>query len=160
MKEYHKIQTVFKRDPANNHKTLLLGEYSLPEFEFLKDCNWVFTEKVDGTNIRVMFDGERITFGGKTERASIPAELLNGLNQHFLPLIEVFREKFSDGVCLYGEGYGNKIQKVGKLYGDKQMFILFDVKIGDFWLNRVDVEDVADKLSLERCPHHWPWHPR
>ena len=37
MKEYHKIQTVFKRDPDTKFKTLLHGEYSLPEFEFLKN---------------------------------------------------------------------------------------------------------------------------
>lgn len=45
MKEYHKIQTVFKRDMATKHKTLLIGDYSLPEFEYLKDNTWVFTEK-------------------------------------------------------------------------------------------------------------------
>ncbi|MCP4215045.1 MAG: RNA ligase family protein, partial [bacterium] len=73
MKQYHKIQTVFKRDPENRHKTLLEGEFSIPEFEYLQDNDWIFTEKVDGTNIRVMFDGEKITFGGKTERAQIPA---------------------------------------------------------------------------------------
>ncbi len=37
MKKYHKIQSVFKRDAKNNHKTFLLGEYSRPEFEYLKD---------------------------------------------------------------------------------------------------------------------------
>jgi len=56
MKEYHKIQTVFKRNPKNKLKTLLHGNYSIPEFEYLKDNEWVFTEKVNGTNIRVMFD--------------------------------------------------------------------------------------------------------
>ena len=69
MKEYHKIQTVFKRDPDNNFKTLLMGEYSLPEFEYLKDNKWVFTEKVDGTNIRVIWDGKDIFFKGKTDKA-------------------------------------------------------------------------------------------
>jgi hypothetical protein len=54
MKEYHKIQTVFKRDPSNNYKTLLEGEFAIPEFGYLQDNEWVFTEKVDGTNIRVM----------------------------------------------------------------------------------------------------------
>ena len=52
MKEYHKIQTIFKRDPENKFKTLIYGEFSLPEFEYLKNNTWIFTEKVDGTNIR------------------------------------------------------------------------------------------------------------
>ena len=109
MNEYHKIQTVYKRDPATKFKTPLEGDFSLPEFEYLKDNVWVFTEKVDGTNIRVMFDGETITFGGKTERAQIPVPLMNRLNQKILPQLEMFKAIFdSDRVCLYGEGYGAK----------------------------------------------------
>ncbi len=152
MKEYHKIQTVFKRNPETNFKTLLEGEYSLPEFEYLANNQWVFTEKVDGTNIRVMFDGEKITFGGKTDRASIPNQLVNRLNERFLPQIETFMKSFSDGVCLYGEGYGAKIQKGGGNYRQDQDFVLFDVKVGDWWLRRGDVEEIANGLNLDVVP--------
>ncbi len=152
MKEYHKIQTVFKRDPATNMKTLLENNYSLPEFEYLAGNQWVFTEKVDGTNIRVMFDGEQITFGGKTDRAQIPAALAKRLNELFLPQLELFKELFADGACLYGEGYGAKIQKVGINYRPDQDFVLFDVKIEDWWLQRRDVEDIAQKLNLDIVP--------
>jgi len=69
MVEYHKIQTIFKRNPETNFKTLLEGEYSLPEFESLKNNEWVWTEKVDGTNIRIMWDREKVVFGGKTNNA-------------------------------------------------------------------------------------------
>ncbi len=55
MKEHHKIQTVYKRDPATKHKTLIADDFSLPEFEFLRNNEWIFTEKVDGTNVRVIF---------------------------------------------------------------------------------------------------------
>ena len=51
MELYHKIQSVFKRDPATNHKRFLMGEYSLPEFEYLANNEWVATEKIDGTNV-------------------------------------------------------------------------------------------------------------
>ncbi|OQX79431.1 MAG: hypothetical protein B6D64_04905 [Bacteroidetes bacterium 4484_276] len=152
MKEYHKIQTVFKRDPETNMKTLLENNYSLPEFEYLAGNQWVFTEKVDGTNIRVMFDGEQITFGGKTDRAQIPAALAKRLNELFLPQLELFKELFADGACLYGEGYGAKIQKVGINYRPDQDFVLFDVKIEDWWLQRRDVEDIAQKLNLDIVP--------
>ena len=80
MKEYHKIQTVFHRDPDTKFKTLLEGRFSLPEFEYLQNNEWIFTEKVDGTNIRIIFDGE-LTFGGKTDRAQIPNQLVNKLVQ-------------------------------------------------------------------------------
>lgn len=152
MKEYHKIQTVFKRDPATNMKTLLENDYSLPEFEYLAGNQWVFTEKVDGTNIRVMFDGVQITFGGKTDKALIPAALAKRLNEHFLPQLELFKELFADGVCLYGEGYGAKIQKVGINYRPDQDFVLFDAKVEDWWLQRRDVEDIAQKLNLDIVP--------
>ena len=54
MNEYHKIQTVFKRDMQKNGKTLLEGHWTLPEFEYLSVNIWSWSEKVDGTNIRVM----------------------------------------------------------------------------------------------------------
>ena len=76
--KYHKIQTVYKRDPVTKYKTLLEGEYSLPEFEYLADNEWVWTEKVDGTNIRVMWDGwKKLSFGGRTDNAQIPTPLVN-----------------------------------------------------------------------------------
>lgn len=155
MKEYHKIQTVFKRDPDNNHKTLLEGDYSLPEFEYLQNNIWVFTEKVDGTNIRVMYDGKEIAFGGKTDNAQIPAFLVKKLQESFLPQAHKFTEKFGEEptqVCLYGEGYGAKIQKGGGNYRPDQDFVLFDVKIGDWWLKREDVEDIAKFFGLEIVP--------
>ena len=91
MKEYHKIQTIFKRNPLTNYKTLLEGDYSIPEFDYLKDNTWVFTEKVDGTNIRVMWDGKAITFGGKSDNAQIPVFLINKLRERFYP--KQFAEK-------------------------------------------------------------------
>lgn len=110
MKEYTKIQTVFLRDPETKFKTLLEGQYALPEFAYLADNAWIFTEKVDGTNIRVMI-GQSVTFGGKTDDAQIPARLLTRLEERFLPQSDALFEAFPEGGCLYGEGYGAKIQK-------------------------------------------------
>ena len=153
MKTYHKIQTVFKRDPETKFKTLLENEYSLPEFEYLKKNKWIFTEKVDGTNIRIMFQDGKITFGGKTDRAQIPNQLVNRLNEKILPLLDKFIEIFNDAeVCLYGEGYGAKIQKGGGNYRVDQDFVLFDIKIGHWWLKREDIEDIANKLNLDIVP--------
>ncbi|WP_133512378.1 RNA ligase family protein [Candidatus Thiosymbion oneisti] len=153
MKEYHKIQTVYKRDPATKHKTLIEGDFSLPEFEFLQHNKWIFTEKVDGTNVRVIFDGETITFGGKTDRAQIPAVLMNRLNEKFLPQTDNFKEIFNgNSVCLYGEGYGAKVQPGGGKYRQDPDFVLFDVKIDEWWLQRRDVEDIAEKLGTDTVP--------
>ncbi len=152
MNEYHKIQTLFKRDMERNGKTLLEGQWTLPEFEFLAGNTWVFTEKVDGTNIRVMLKDGTVTFGGKTDSAQIPAQLVARLNERFLPLAATMQKVFGCDACLYGEGYGAKIQKGGGNYRSDQDFVLFDVKVGDWWLQRNDVEDVAKKLGLDIVP--------
>jgi len=152
MNEYHKIQTVFLRDPATNFKTLLEGQYAEPAFDYLANCWWMFTEKVDGTNIRVMWDGERVTFGGKTNDAQIPVHLLARLTELFPS--ERLRSVFDCGdVCLYGEGFGAKIQKGGGRYkADGGDFILFDVKVGGVWLERPNVSDIAEKCGVPIVP--------
>lgn len=151
MEKYHKIQTVFKRDPETNFKTLL-NEFSLPEFALLKNIQWVFTEKIDGTNIRIMFDGEKVRFGGKTDNAQIPIFLLNVLQDKFTS--EKFKKVFpdADNICLYGEGYGAKIQKGGNYLSDRTDFILFDCMIGDWWLLRGTCEQIANDLSIDIVP--------
>lgn len=152
MREYHKIQTVYLRDPATNLKTLLEGQYALPEFEYLVNNQWVFTEKVDGTNIRVMIHDGRINFGGKTDNASLPAPLVARLEALFHWQLDRLLEMFPDGGCLYGEGYGAKIQKAGGSYRSDQDFVLFDIKVGDWWLQRDAMMDVAGNLGLDVVP--------
>lgn len=157
MKEYHKIITVYLRDPENNHKTLLEGTWAKPEFELLKDIDWICTEKVDGTNIRVMWDGENVRFGGKTDNAQIPSVLQQALQDTFAnnKMKECFPD--ADHVCLYGEGYGKKIQKGGNYLPDRADFILFDVKIDEWWLTREANEDIANKLNIKVVPVIGVW---
>lgn len=157
--EYHKIQSVYMRDPATKFKSFLVGQWATPEIEYLADNEWEFDEKVDGTNIRVMFMNPAllgictVRFGGRTDDAQIPAYLYARLQELFP--IDKIAEIFPDceNVILYGEGYGAKIQKGGGDYKpDGVDFILFDVRVGNFWLRRGAVEDVAAKLSLNTTP--------
>jgi len=152
MIKYHEIKTLFNRNPETNYKTLIEGDFALPEFEYLQDNEWTFTEKVDGTNIRIMWDGEALKFGGKTDNAQIPVFLYDRLNEIFTG--DQFQELFEDTpVCLYGEGYGAKIQKGGGNYISGGVdFVLFDVSIGDWWLQRKAVEDIANNLALRIVP--------
>lgn len=144
MKEYHKIQSVFKRDEKT--KKFLLDEWSLPELEYLRDCTWVWDEKIDGTNIRIHWENGSRTFGGRTDNAAIPATLVKRLEELFPP--EKLREALGEGpATLYGEGFGARIQN-GHAYLDHQDFILFDVNIGGWWLERQNIEEVAGKLGL------------
>lgn len=153
--EYHKIDSIYRRDTKGN---MLFGEYSRPEFEYLAGNTWVFTEKVDGTNIRLTYPGTPIFRGnehahiyGRTDNAQIPKFLLDRLVELMRPA--PFEDVFTDGaVVLYGEGYGAKIQKGGRYLAEGCDFVLFDVKVGDWWLRRDAVEDVADKLGLATVP--------
>jgi hypothetical protein len=151
--EYHKIQSVYKRDMTSKRRMLIDGEWAMPEFEYLAGNEWTFTEKVDGTNIRVLFNEGCITFGGRTENAQIPARLVRRLNERFLPLVAKLSDVFADGAAvLYGEGYGAKIQKGGENYRPDQDFVLFDVRVGQWWLQRADVHDVAQNLGIDAVP--------
>jgi len=156
--KYHKIVTVFKRNPETKFRTLLEGDWATPEFEYLKNNKWIFTEKVDGTNIRVMWDNDKVRFGGRTDRAQIPAFLIDRLQDLFPSekLAECWPHHLSDDelrVCLYGEGYGAKIQKGGGNYkSDGCDFVLFDVSVDGVWLRRGSVEDIAEKLGIEAVP--------
>jgi len=146
MNEYHKIQSVFKRD-LKTHK-FIIGDYSLPEFEYLENNLWIWTEKVDGTNVRIMWNGIGLKFGGRTDSAQMPTRLMAKLHDIFKP--EMFAE--FDNIILYGEGYGAGIQKVGHLYSPNAEFVLFDIKISDWWIKRSDVVGIAEKLGINVVP--------
>jgi len=155
--EYHKIQTVFNRNPDTKYKTLLMNEWSRPEFEYLANNQWTWQEKIDGTNIRVQVNElGQIKFGGRTDNSQIPATLVNKLHDLFPyeKVNTVFRaDCFNDNVILYGEGFGAKIQKGGGNYiSDGVDFILFDVLVDNWWLKREDVEDIAEKLEIRVVP--------
>ena len=150
MNEYCKIQSLWKRDTKGK---VIQGDYSLPVFEYLKNNLWEFTEKVDGTNIRIAYRNGQVSFGGRTDNAQIPAKLGNYLKDWFTVerLAPIFPDCKDVDVVLYGEGYGAGIQKGGGNYSQEQSFILFDVKIG-LWLERKNVYDIARKLGVSDVP--------
>lgn len=153
MIEYNKIDTLYKRDMEGSKK-LLEGEFRNPTVEFLKDNVWQFTEKVDGTNVRIFWDGHNVQFGGRTDKAQMPAPLVNHLNSVFsTPEAEqIFEEKFGETpVILFGEGYGPKIQN-GGLYRNDVSFIMFDVLIANNYQPRESVEDIAKAFGVDVVP--------
>ena len=151
MDKYHKIQNLYLRDPIDNYKTVLEGQYTLPEFRYLKDIQWVFTEKVDGTNIRIIWSGVNVSFCGRTNRSDIPVHLFRKLKEIFTP--DLFLENDLNPCCLYGEGYGTKIQKGGESYiSDDCDFILFDVLYKSHWQSRYVIDDIARKLKIKTVP--------
>lgn len=155
MKKYTKIDTIFERD-INGTKKLMEGNFRDKTVEFLKDNEWICTEKIDGMNIGIVWDGHTVSYQGRTERAEIPAALLDSLNECFGGSIneELFEQKFGEmQVILFGEGYGRRIQ-VKRGYKSKPKFILFDVYLPeqDLWLERDSIEDIAQTFNIGAVP--------
>lgn len=157
MISYVKIETPYKRDERGTKK-LIEGDFRNDAVSYLSNVMWNWTEKIDGTNIGVVWDGHSVTFQGRTERSLIPSELVNRLNELFGGNVneELFEQKFGETkVILFGEGFGRKIQKGGGNYiPDGVDFILFDVYLpdSDLWLQRDAIEDIASVFNIRIVP--------
>lgn len=167
-KEYVKINSLWKRngwyfdqDKKNSpdyqagRQSFIIGDYAEPEFGNIK--KWAVEEKVDGTNVRIIYKDGKTSFGGRTKDAQMPPMLLKYLQETFSDsnLSKVFpckeEEKYSS-VILFGEGYGPKIQAAGSNYRKDIGFILFDVLVGNWWLKRDDVLGISEQLGIPMVP--------
>lgn len=156
---YPKVNTLFKRDQNN---IIIPDCYSKEEFKYLENVPFECTEKIDGMNIRVEItndpeEGLTIKFRGRTDAANIPPNLLAVLKdiftvQNVMDSIVIDPYKTMEAT-VYGEGYGNGIQKVGSKYlKNDNSFILFDVLIDGNWLSRESCECIANKLGCDIVP--------
>lgn len=103
-------------------------------------------EKIHGTSAHVFWDFEKKEF-----------TFFSGGEKHdrFVSLfdIEVMKEKaislLSNSVTFYGEAYGGKQQGMSGTYGPDLKFIVFDVKIGEHWLDVPKAESLALSMGFE-----------
>jgi len=164
--KYPKIDTLYNRGddfkviPDEDH--LRLKEAALIR-------RWTVTEKIDGTNTRIIFEpncmeggcateviGPTVFYGGRTDKTD-PSMFER------LGLVDLFDKVFTvdklaaafpdmDGpVVLFGESYGPKING-GGAYSSVPSFRLFDVLVGNWWLERSSVEDIAAQLDIKAVP--------
>lgn len=145
MKEYQKIETLYRFDNVSKKYT---HEFYNPIINYLKDCSWIVSEKIDGTNIRVHWDGHRVEWSGRTDASQLPKEVESLLQETFGESEIIFEQNFGEKeVFLFMECYGGKIQ--GGLYGGKERLIGFDVMIGDTYLDKMIIKDIFDKFGVE-----------
>lgn len=153
MKEYMKINNIFKFDEKYRNIVGMADTYQI-----LRNIEWIGTEKIDGTNIRIYWDGHEIQIAGRTDKSQIPTHLMEYLSNTFLTqeMEYVFEQIFGEKeTYLFGEGYGFKIQADGDKYFEDRKnvgFILFDVNINGFDLSRDNVNNIADRLGLKYVP--------
>ena len=152
MSEYPKIETLYERD-MDTFK-VKPGVFRNPVYNLLKTWHW--TEKINGTNIRCIWNPqlttENLIFHGRTDAAEIHKDLMAHLQNTVLSakLFEVFS---ANQVVIYGEGYGAGIQKGGGDYSPTKKFIVFDILVdGKWWLSYKDMVDVVNKLGLDVVP--------
>lgn len=162
--EYGHIDTIWKRDMSDgpNKGIIIPGEFANDELQYLSTNEWVGTEKVDGTNIRIELSPRIMMINGKTDAAIIPPKLQAKFAEMFLgdagrtgAIVAQFHDAWAreDQVVLYCEGFGAGIQKGGGNYDPAGVrFCLFDVRVGEWWLKRPAVEQIADNLRLEVAP--------
>jgi len=148
MRKYPKIKNVFKREENGRS---FIKKFTCPEFEYLKNNDWFGTEKVDGTNIRLIWDGEKSYIRGKQDESQIPVFLYEKLMQ-IKDTIDFSAAFESNDVVLYGEGFGHRINKGYSDLGKYTDFVLFDVQINGTFLPFKAVQHIAQELKLRCVP--------
>lgn len=153
MKEYHKIETLFKFDNDTKKYT---NEFYNKSVELLKDNQWIFTEKIDGTNLRIFWDGHKLQYGGRTNNANFSEEQNNYIKENLVnENIEIlFEQKFQNKeVYVFGELFGVKIQN-GGLYTENQgiSFRVFDIEVDGVMLTYDSTVGLANELGYQCVP--------
>jgi len=145
MKEYQKIESIYKFDMTIKR---FIKEYYNPIVEYLENNKWIGTEKIDGTNIRIYWNGKRFEFGGRTDDAEIPKAITKLLNEKFNYDMElVFEQKFGNKeVYLFCEGYGGKIQN--GTYDCDESLIGFDIMIENIYLDKEVSKQLFKELEI------------
>ena len=114
-----------------------------------------------------------VRYAGKTDNAQIPPKLLKHMEEkypkekvlaslglkEFIPTSEweidhnwLEYDQIPNIYTIYGEGYGNGIQKGGNYIKNDNEFIVFDVKVNDIYLKTDARDEIAIKLGAPIVP--------
>jgi len=149
--KYEKFSSPFKKD----EKFMNTEELS----QQLPKGKWILTEKIDGTNIRIILtkpdeEGERIIHIGSRKLILNPSDkgskvYLDCLEDVNLNKIKEYFKDVNSIVVIYGEGYGAGVQK-GGIYSSKKRFRVFDIRIGKAYqdFNYVQKVCVDNQMNL------------
>lgn len=103
-------------------------------------------EKIHGTSAHVSWNPEtkELTFFSGGEKHE---KFVNLFDSALLK--QRCEEKLSGPTIFFGEAYGGKQQGMSATYGPNLKFIVFDVKIGDCWLDVPKAEALATSMGFE-----------
>lgn len=117
--------------------------YKNTEILLFKECYAL--EKIHGSSAHLQWKDNKIIFFSGGEKHETFKKIFD---EEFLT--NKFKELFEGiNTTIFGEVYGGKCQGMSETYGKEMKFVVFDVKVGDNWLDVPNAEDVAKKLNLE-----------
>lgn len=148
---YPKFYGPYERDKESKYLDMNLPRDGVKPY-MNRDTKWWVSEKMDGTNTRIIWDGYKLEVKGRTGGSHLQGyqtELLSELMQNGnYKFDETFGEQ---EVTIYGETLGGKIQK--NPHGVDPQFQAFDIKVGEVWLKYEDVRDISEKLGIGYVEH-------
>jgi ATP-dependent RNA circularization protein (DNA/RNA ligase family) len=154
---YPKITSPFKRTDAKS-KTVNVDVWFDDYAKFFGENGLPFyaTEKVDGTNLNIVYDGNHIQYTGHTDKTVWDPEVEEWIKSKFqTPEFEQICEQLfgEHEIKLCGELIGPKIQSNFYKLEDYK-FILFDIhnNTTNAWWSREKVEQIAKELNLDIVP--------
>ena len=149
--KYPSIPNVFEKMKIPNTGTRYRhGAWTSPELASLHNTTWHGTEKIDGTNIRIGWDGTTATFHGREHKQG-------NLPPDHTGIPQLLKTTFSTAalaaaypgkpLTFYVEAFGPGIARLGRLYGTQPQLRLLDVYINDIWLEPHNLRNVAETLN-------------
>ena len=135
---------------------------------------WIVTEKIDGTNIRIILTkpdeknkrevhiaSRKLILNPSDKNSNQYTDCLKEVNLH---KIEEYFKDVDSTIIIYGEGYGAGVHK-GGIYSSKKNFRVFDIRIGEAYqdfdyvkkvcvdnqLNLVPIVDTVEEITFDAC---------
>ena len=151
--KYKKFDSPFKKDEHF---------INTPELnQVLPKGKWIKTEKIDGTNIRIIFTkmdelgnrdiligSRKLILNDQDKTSKIYYDCIKGVNLYKLK--EYFKD-IKSTIVIYAEGYGAGVQK-GGIYSKNKNFRVFDIRIDEAYQDFVYVEKVCIDNQLNIVP--------
>lgn len=109
-------------------------------------------EKLHGTSSNLSWKAAQLNLSPGGESLSRFTGALGG-DAGIADLTAKFAALGHAEVVVFGEAYGGSQQGMKATYGPTLKFAVFEVKVGDTWLNVENAADVAAKLGLEFVPY-------
>jgi len=167
MVKYPKIETIFKRDNNFRITPILNSSATIKALKLINEL--IVEEKIDGTNACLLITYNKclgITYRYFSRNNEIIDQDIMYIKETLKRVIDfskiekwyidnfIQNKEIEEGseVRIYGEVFGDKIQK--NYYTPKNVrdFRVFDIKIGNTWLSPSDRNNICQLIDLQTVP--------